>query len=102
MANPRQEIRFTKVNFFEVGTWKTIRHENISPIKLFINNEFVDARSGKSFPTVNPATGKKIADVAEGDRTDVDLAVKAAQRAFARGSEWRSMDASARGRLLYK
>ncbi|CRK88023.1 CLUMA_CG001809, isoform A [Clunio marinus] len=81
MANPRQEVRFTK---------------------LFINNEFVDARSGKTFSTINPATGKKIADIAEGDKTDVDIAVKAAQRAFARGSEWRVMDASARGRLLHK
>jgi aldehyde dehydrogenase (NAD+) len=72
------------------------------PLQLFINNEFVDARSGKTFPTINPATGKKIVDVAEGDKADVDLAVKAAQRAFARGSEWRNMDASARGRLLFK
>lgn len=62
----------------------------------------MDARSGKTFPTINPATGKKIADVAEGDKADVDLAVKAAQRAFVRGSEWRNMDASARGRLLYR
>jgi aldehyde dehydrogenase (NAD+) len=35
---------------------------------LFINNEFVDSVSGKTFPTVNPATGKKIVDVAEGDK----------------------------------
>lgn len=72
------------------------------PDQLFINNEFVNAQSGKTFPTINPATGKKIADIAEADRADVDLAVKAAQRAFARGSEWRNLDASARGRLLYK
>ena len=70
--------------------------------QLFIDNEFVDARSGKTFATINPATGKKIADVAEGDKADVDLAVKAAQRAFARGSEWRNLDASARGKLLHR
>jgi aldehyde dehydrogenase (NAD+) len=74
----------------------------ILPKQLFINNEFVDARSGKTFATINPATGKKIVDVAEADRVDVDLAVKAAQKAFMRGSEWRNMDASARGRLLNK
>jgi aldehyde dehydrogenase (NAD+) len=75
---------------------------HLKPEKLFINNEFVDARSGKSFANINPATGKKIVDVAEGDRADVDLAVRAAQRAFTRGSEWRNMDASARGKLLNK
>lgn len=70
--------------------------------QLFINNEFVDAKSGKTFATINPATGKKIVDIAAGHKEDVDLAVKAAQKAFARGSVWRNMDASARGGLLYK
>jgi aldehyde dehydrogenase (NAD+) len=37
---------------------------------LFINNEFVDSVSGKTFPTVNPATGKKIVDIAEGDKVN--------------------------------
>lgn len=68
--------------------------------QLFINNEFVDAVSGKTFPTINPASGQKLADVSEGDKADVDLAVKAAQAAFARGSQWRNLDASARGKLL--
>lgn len=58
--------------------------------------------SKKTFATNNPATGKKIADVAEGDKADVDLAVKAAKTAFARGSVWRNMDGSARGYLLNK
>lgn len=70
--------------------------------QLFINGEFVDAVSGKTFETINPATDKKIADVAAGEKADVDLAVAAAQKAFARGSEWRNLDASARGRLLNK
>nr|CAD7400948.1 unnamed protein product [Timema cristinae] len=69
---------------------------------LFINNEFVDAVSGKTFPTLNPTNAKKIVDVAEADKADVDLAVAAASRAFQRGSEWRTMDASARGKLLNK
>lgn len=34
---------------------------------MFINNEFVDAVSKKTFPTINPATKEKIADIAEGD-----------------------------------
>ena len=58
--------------------------------------------SGKTFPTVNPATGAELAQVSEGFAEDVDLAVRAAHAAFARGSAWRTMDASARGTLLYK
>lgn len=71
-------------------------------MQLFINNQFVDAQSGKTFPTVNPATGKPIALIAEADKADIDLAVKAAKQAFQRGSEWRNLDASARGKLLWK
>lgn len=70
--------------------------------QLFINNEFVDAQSGKKFVTLNPQTGKPLAEVAEADKADVDLAVKAAKKAFERGSEWRNLDASQRGRLINK
>lgn len=70
--------------------------------QIFINNEFVDAVSKKTFATINPSTGKKIADVAEGDKADVDLAVKAAKTAYARGSVWRNMDGSARRDLMNK
>lgn len=79
-----------------------VRNPEIKFTKLFINNEFVDAVSRKTFPTLNPATGDKIADVAEGDKADVDLAVAAARAAFTPGSTWRTMDASARGKLMYK
>ena len=58
--------------------------------------------SGKTFPTINPSTGEKICDVQEGDKADVDKAVKAAREAFKLGSPWRTMDASERGKLLYK
>ncbi|KAF9410179.1 hypothetical protein HW555_010657 [Spodoptera exigua] len=70
--------------------------------KLFIDNEWVDAKSGKTFETYNPHDGSVIARVAEGDKEDVDLAVAAAKRAFHRNSEWRQMDASKRGEILYK
>ncbi|GMT14721.1 hypothetical protein PFISCL1PPCAC_6018, partial [Pristionchus fissidentatus] len=75
---------------------------NIRPefTKLFINNEWVNAKSGKTFETFNPATGEKIIDVAEADKADVDIAVKAACDAFRLGSKWRTMDAAERGRLL--
>jgi aldehyde dehydrogenase (NAD+) len=67
---------------------------------IFINNEWRKSVSGKTFKTINPATGEVVAEVQEGDKADVDLAVKAAQQAFAFGSEWRTMDASYRGVLL--
>jgi acyl-CoA reductase-like NAD-dependent aldehyde dehydrogenase len=70
--------------------------------KLFINNEWVDSVSKKTFPTYNPATAEKIADVAEGDKADIDLAVAAAKEAFKLGSPWRTLDASKRTDILNK
>ncbi|KVH93912.1 Aldehyde dehydrogenase, conserved site-containing protein, partial [Cynara cardunculus var. scolymus] len=46
--------------------------------KLFINGEFVDSVSGRTFETIDPRTEEVIANIAEGDKEDVDLAVKAA------------------------
>uniref|UniRef100_A0A8C7H6J1 aldehyde dehydrogenase (NAD(+)) n=1 Tax=Oncorhynchus kisutch TaxID=8019 RepID=A0A8C7H6J1_ONCKI len=69
-------------------------------LQLFINNEWQDAVSKRSFPTINPATGEVICQVAEADKADVDKAVKAAREAFRFGSPWRRMDASDRGLLL--
>lgn len=69
--------------------------------QLFIDGQWRDARSGKTFETINPATEEKIADVAEGDAADVDDAVKAARRAF-ESREWKKMDARDRVRLLYR
>ncbi|ODM95978.1 Aldehyde dehydrogenase, mitochondrial [Orchesella cincta] len=69
---------------------------------IFVNNEWRNSASGKTFPTLNPSTGEKIVDIQEGDKADVDAAVKAASNAFKFGSEWRTMDASQRGRLLYR
>src|SRR5205807_577572 len=57
--------------------------------------------SGKTFQTINPATEEAIADVAEGDAADIDLAVKAARKAFDSGP-WRQTDARDRGRLMNK
>ncbi|XP_072034042.1 aldehyde dehydrogenase, mitochondrial-like [Amphiura filiformis] len=70
--------------------------------QIFINNEFVDAVSGKRFATLNPSTEEVICDVAEADKADVDIAVKAAREAFRLGSPWRTMDASDRGLLMYR
>ncbi|XP_059046455.1 aldehyde dehydrogenase X, mitochondrial-like [Achroia grisella] len=75
---------------------------DIKYTKLFINNEWVDAASKKTFPTINPQDETVITQVAEGDKADVDKAVSAAKKAFHRYSEWRTIDASQRGRLLLK
>jgi phenylacetaldehyde dehydrogenase len=71
------------------------------PRKMLINSKWVDAVSGKTFPTYDPSTGEVLAQVAEGDRADIDLAVKAARKAFDNGP-WRKMTPSERGRLIWK
>jgi phenylacetaldehyde dehydrogenase len=69
--------------------------------RLLIDGKLVDAASGKTFPVYNPATGTILAQVAEADAVDVDLAVKAARRAFDDGP-WNKMSPSDRGKLLWK
>ncbi len=71
------------------------------PRKMLINGKWVEAASGKTFPSYNPATGEVMAQVAEGDREDIDRAVKAARKAFETGS-WPAMSASDRGRLIWQ
>lgn len=71
----------------------------IRATKLLINNRWVDSRSGKTFPTINPSTGEEICQVAEADVADVDLAVQAARSAFERGP-WRTMSGRERAKLL--
>jgi phenylacetaldehyde dehydrogenase len=69
--------------------------------KMLINGKWVEAASGKTFPTYNPATGEVLARVSEGDREDIDRAVKAARAAFETGP-WRKMSPSERGRVIWK
>jgi phenylacetaldehyde dehydrogenase len=68
--------------------------------KILIDGKWSDAASGKTFDTYNPATGETLARVAEGDRTDIDRAVKAARKAL--DGPWGRMTASERGRLIWK
>ncbi|WML31759.1 aldehyde dehydrogenase family protein [Neobacillus sp. OS1-32] len=69
--------------------------------QLFIDGKWVDSVSGKVFESLNPATGEVNAIVAEAGVEDVDLAVKAARKAFESGP-WAEMAPGDRGRLLYK
>lgn len=68
--------------------------------QCFIDGQWQEAASGKTFATINPATEEEIAQVAEGDTEDVDRAARAARRAFDSG-DWPKMDARDRGRLMY-
>ncbi|XP_056267990.1 aldehyde dehydrogenase family 1 member A3 isoform X1 [Pseudoliparis swirei] len=79
-----------------------VKVHEVRHTKIFINNEWHTSISGRTFPTFNPATGAKICDVEEADKEDVDKAVQAARAAEQRGSPWRRMDASSRGRLLHQ
>jgi phenylacetaldehyde dehydrogenase len=69
--------------------------------QLLINGKWMDAASGKTFPTYNPATGEVLAHVAEGDKEDIDRAVAAARAAFDKGP-WRNITPSERGRVIWK
>jgi aldehyde dehydrogenase (NAD+) len=78
-----------------------IKAPQVKDQPLFIGGKWVDSVSGKTFPAINPATGEVICQVAEGDKADIDLAVKAARKAL-ESRPWKTMDAADRGRLLYK
>ena len=68
--------------------------------RLLIGSERLDAADGRTFMTLDPATGSEIAEVALAGADDVALAVAAARAAFAEGP-WASMPAAARERLMH-
>ncbi len=63
-----------------------------APRQLFIDGQWTDSASGRTFETPNPATGETLARVAEGEAEDINRAVKAARRAFEAGP-WSRMTA---------
>ncbi len=71
-----------------------------SRYRLFINGKFVAPRSGKYFESLNPATEEKLAEIAEADSGDVDLAVKSARRAY--NKVWGKTSGRERGKYLYR
>jgi aldehyde dehydrogenase (NAD+) len=70
------------------------RHE------LFIGGKFVPPATGKHFDSINPATEEKLSEIALGGEQDVDLAVKAARRAYAK--VWSKMPGRERGKFIYR
>ncbi|MEY2413158.1 MAG: betaine-aldehyde dehydrogenase [Acidobacteriaceae bacterium] len=69
--------------------------------KLFINGEFVDAKSTKSIPVYDPASEEVIAQVPDANAEDVNRAVQAAREAFDNGP-WGTTTAQERGRVLFR
>ncbi|MCW2786020.1 MAG: dhaS, partial [Marmoricola sp.] len=67
---------------------------------LFINGEFRDTNSGRHFKTISPSTEEVLAEIAEADDADVDLAVKAARQAYTR--VWSRMSGAERGKYLFR
>jgi phenylacetaldehyde dehydrogenase len=69
--------------------------------RLLIDGQWVEAASGKTFVTTDPATEQEITNVAHGEAEDIDRAVAAARRAFEAGP-WRTITPSARGQIIWR
>ncbi|MBP6624049.1 MAG: aldehyde dehydrogenase family protein [Chitinophagaceae bacterium] len=68
--------------------------------ELFINGKFVKPKSGKYYDTINPATEKKIARIAQADEKDIDIAVKSAKKAYT--EVWSTLSGQERGKYIYR
>jgi len=67
---------------------------------LFINGEFIPAVDGKYFDTINPSNEKKIAEVAEAGKADIEKAVASAKKAYEK--TWSKMHPKERGKYIYR
>ncbi len=87
------------------GKWAYAAAPETSPVKiaarheLFVGGELVAPKAGKYFASVNPATEKKLTEIAQADAADVDRAVAAARRAF---KGWSALPGRERGKYLYR
>lgn len=89
MATTQQQLHSSVVKFL-----------SSAPKKMLINGQFVTSKSGKTFDTINPATGETIVKVYEADKEDIELAVKAARAAFE--GPWKKVTPYQRQQLLLK
>src|ERR1017187_2193231 len=87
-------------HFMTVTLDKDVEAFVATPRQLFINGQWGDAASGKTFETPNPATGETLARGAEGDAEDMNRAVRAARAAF--NGPWDRMSTSERGRIIWR
>jgi betaine-aldehyde dehydrogenase len=76
------------------------RKSQAARYQMYINGKFVDAQSGKTFNVYDPATEEVIATCPAGDAKDIDVAAKAANKAFYDG--WKAVTAQERGRVLLR
>jgi aldehyde dehydrogenase (NAD+) len=67
---------------------------------LFVGGKFVKPRSNEWFPSISPATEEKLAEVAQANEQDVNLAVKAARAAYSDG--WSKLAAAERAKYLFR
>jgi aldehyde dehydrogenase (NAD+) len=101
----KKKSNTVKLNFDSDWTYdpapESSDHINLKPkYDLFINGEFVKPSSGKYFSTINPATEEKLAEIAEANQKDVDLAVKAARDAYE--NVWSKMSGQERGKYIFR
>jgi gamma-glutamyl-gamma-aminobutyraldehyde dehydrogenase len=88
-------LDYTKADWVKHASGLTLRHQ------AFIDGKFVDAASGETFETINPATDAVLANVAACDLEDVNRAVAAGRKAFEAGS-WSRTDPAHRKAILLK
>lgn len=72
---------------------------SLTRFQMCIDGQWVDALSGKTFDSLNPALAEPWAQLPDADEADVERAVQSAQKAF-EGPAWRGLTATARGKLL--
>lgn len=85
----------------DVKRWHELAAAVKPETRLFIDGKFVEAVDGQRFNTLNPATGKVIAEMVRGNEKDIDLAVKAARRAYKSGV-WSRMSPRGRMDVMYR
>ena len=88
-------------NLLNKSEIRAVAEQLIFPNTAFINGKFGAAKSGKTFPTINPATGETICQIAACDAADVDLAVEKGRKAFASGC-WSKMHPTDRKNIMIK
>ncbi|HVU26749.1 MAG TPA: aldehyde dehydrogenase family protein [Verrucomicrobiae bacterium] len=104
-SQPIVPLRERKLNFGGKWDYAPASEESKNYVivprhELFIGGKFVKPRSGKYFPSINPATEEKLTEIAAANESDVDAAVKSARRAYEK--VWSKMPGRERGKYLYR
>ena len=100
MTKMVDELKFSGKWDFSPAPESTDHISIKSEYQLFIDGKFVKPKKRKYFPTINPASEKKLSSIAEASTDDVDKAVKSARRAY--DGIWSSMNAKERGKYIFR